>query len=140
MRNNGDTMGGTTTNRLEVPNGCGCEAKESEPLDYNPNQPLELGCEARRPEHEKGCEAPDDFAEFHNMGVIHDDDDDNEPNPRKGGKIRPINISQLNYGYVVKIDCHSFAISTKEALIKAITGYINNPNETEKHWWATEEI
>jgi hypothetical protein len=28
-------------------------------------------------------------------------------------KIRPINIEELNRGYIVRIGCHTFAISTK---------------------------
>lgn len=49
-------------------------------------------------------------------------------------KIREIRIEQLAYGFIVRVGCKSFAIETKEQLIKKLTQYINNPEETEKLW------
>jgi hypothetical protein len=52
--------------------------------------------------------------------------------------IRDINIIQLNYGYIVKVGCNSFAIETPERLIEKLTEYIKEPQATEKKWNETK--
>ena len=47
-------------------------------------------------------------------------------------KIRKIVIEELDYGYVVKVGCMSFAIATKDELIYQLNGYLSNPDETER--------
>ena len=49
-----------------------------------------------------------------------------------------VQISQLDYGYVVNVGCKSFAVETPEKLLKYITEYINNPGETEKKFYTQE--
>lgn len=51
-------------------------------------------------------------------------------------KIRPINIEEVNRGYIVRVGCHTFAISSKVELITKLTEYINEPAKTEKKWYS----
>ena len=53
-------------------------------------------------------------------------------------KIRQINIEELNRGFIVRVGCHTFAISTKEELTAKLTEYINDPDKTEKLWFSGE--
>ena len=55
-------------------------------------------------------------------------------------KIREIRIVELNYGYVVNVGCHAFAVETKERLCRALNDYIMNPAETEANWFKTKKI
>ena len=50
-------------------------------------------------------------------------------------KIRKIGIRQLEYGYVVEVGCHWFAIETVDKLLQALTDYVNNPKSIEKAWF-----
>lgn len=43
-----------------------------------------------------------------------------------------VTFNTLDYGYVVNVGCKSFAITSKELLIKLLTQYINNPRELVK--------
>ena len=52
------------------------------------------------------------------------------------GKIQPIVIKQLSYGYMVNVGCKSFAIEQADKLIEYLTEYINRPDETEKNWYS----
>jgi len=59
------------------------------------------------------------------------------PTPDRGGnKIRQINIEEVNRGFIVRVGCHTFAISTKAELTTKLTEYINEPDKTEKKWYA----
>lgn len=51
---------------------------------------------------------------------------------------RNINIEQLDFGFVVKIGCHSFAISKSEDVIAGLSEYLADPNGTEKKWFANK--
>lgn len=62
----------------------------------------------------------------------------NEPSPCESNKIRPIEIEELNRGYIVRVGCHRFAISTKGELIAKLAEYISEPNVTEKKWFKQE--
>jgi hypothetical protein len=53
-------------------------------------------------------------------------------------QIRDIEISQLNYGYIVKIGCHKFAIEKPKTLVDKLLEYLNNPSETEDKWFKGE--
>ena len=50
-------------------------------------------------------------------------------------KIRQINIEELNRGYIVRVGCHNFAISTKDELTRLLVKYINEPIKTEELWF-----
>ncbi len=54
------------------------------------------------------------------------------PEPLAPNRMRDVKIRQLHRGYVVDVGCHSFAFSTKEEMMKYLTTYIDNPQETEK--------
>lgn len=53
---------------------------------------------------------------------------------------RQIRINTMNYGYVVEIGCQSFAIETKEQLVKKLSAYIMDPAGVEKAWFETKKI
>jgi len=55
-------------------------------------------------------------------------------NPMPSNTIRPINIQQLSYGYIVNIGCQTFAIENAAQLITKLSAYILQPAETEKMW------
>lgn len=55
--------------------------------------------------------------------------------PRPSNTIRPINIEEVNRGYIVRIGCHTFAFSTKAELTTHLVGYINEPEKTEEKWF-----
>lgn len=59
-----------------------------------------------------------------------------EPCRPAENKIRAINIEEVNRGYIVRVGCHTFAISTKAELTTKLIEYINNPEETEKKWYS----
>ncbi len=59
------------------------------------------------------------------------------PTPDRGSnKIRQINIEEVNRGFIVRVGCHTFAISTKAELTTKLTEYINEPDKTEQKWYA----
>ena len=58
------------------------------------------------------------------------------PTPKGENKIRQINIEEVNRGFIVRVGCHTFAISTKAELTTKLTEYINEPAKTEKKWYA----
>ena len=58
------------------------------------------------------------------------------PTPQGENKIRQINIEEVNRGFIVRVGCHTFAISTKAELTTKLTEYINEPAKTEKKWYA----
>jgi hypothetical protein len=63
------------------------------------------------------------------------------PEPQQdcvGSKIREISIKALNFGFIVKVGCHSFAIETPDKLVTVLGEYLNKPTETEKKWFSGE--
>lgn len=58
-----------------------------------------------------------------------------EQEPRRPNVIRPINIEEVNRGYIVRIGCHTFAFGTKAELTTHLVGYINEPEKTEAKWF-----
>lgn len=54
--------------------------------------------------------------------------------------FRPLKIEKLNFGYLITIGCHTFAIETKERLAKLVSDYILDPSTTEKKWWETKTV
>lgn len=45
-----------------------------------------------------------------------------------------INIESLNRGFIVRVGCQSFAVSSKQELIKLFTAYILDPVKVETNW------
>ena len=53
---------------------------------------------------------------------------------------RDVRIETLNYGYIVRIDCHSFAIETTAKLNEKLNEWFLNPEQTEKNWFENKKI
>lgn len=51
------------------------------------------------------------------------------------GRIREICIKQVDYGYVVNVGCHTFAIESVDRLNELLNKYLLQPNATEKLWY-----
>lgn len=47
---------------------------------------------------------------------------------------RQINIEPLNYGFIVRVGCQTFAIETPDKLIEKLTGYLKDPSTVERKW------
>lgn len=60
------------------------------------------------------------------------------PTPIQANKIRQINIEEVNRGFIVRVGCHTFAISTRAELTTKLTEYISEPDATEKKWYANK--
>jgi len=63
--------------------------------------------------------------------------DETAPQPTQQqleNKIRPTSIEEVNFGYIVRIGCQTFAISTKAELTSKLIEYINEPAKTEQKW------
>ena len=58
------------------------------------------------------------------------------PTPRIPEKMREVKITQLNYGFLVKIDCHTFAFEKAETFLKVLAEYMKDPQGTEKKWYS----
>lgn len=54
--------------------------------------------------------------------------------PMQENKIKPIKIKQIDNGYIVQVGCKKIAISKQKDLIRLLTQYIENPNETEQKY------
>lgn len=50
-------------------------------------------------------------------------------------RINEISITEVDRGYIVRVGCKTFAISSKEELIEKLIGYINNPKDTERKYY-----
>lgn len=50
-------------------------------------------------------------------------------------RINEISISEVDRGYIVRVGCKTFAISSKTELMDLLIEYINNPKETEKKYY-----
>ena len=64
--------------------------------------------------------------------------DDIQMETHNGDKIRNITIRELNRGFIIDVGCHSFAITNVSDVIKYLTEYLNNPNQTEKNWFSNK--
>lgn len=49
-------------------------------------------------------------------------------------KARDIRIEQLDFGYIVKVGCQSFALPNLESMLKLLTQYLYFPKEVEDQW------
>lgn len=53
-------------------------------------------------------------------------------------KIRHIEIDQLNYGYIITVGCHKFAIEDQAKAANLIEQYMKNPSDIESKWFKGE--
>lgn len=49
-------------------------------------------------------------------------------------KARELTIRQLEYGYMIKVECQTFAIEKLDVVIDMITNYLHNPSTMEEMW------
>lgn len=53
-------------------------------------------------------------------------------------KIRDFSVKELNYGFLITVGCHKFAISTPTEAAKLIAEYLKDPKGTENKWFSNE--
>ena len=70
--------------------------------------------------------------QYPNQEPCHREND--QPDQSEINKIRQITIEELDRGFIVRVGCTSFAISTKEDLLTQVNAYINNPKAVEQMW------
>lgn len=49
--------------------------------------------------------------------------------------FRNFSVEKMNYGYIVTVGCHKFAIESKERLAGLLSTYVLDPNRVEQTWW-----
>lgn len=55
-------------------------------------------------------------------------------------EFRDFSVKKLNYGYIITVGCHKFAIEDKKKVIKLISEYVDDPNKVESKWWETKKV
>lgn len=53
-------------------------------------------------------------------------------------KIHSINIEELDYGYILRVGCKSFAFVDKQLMLDYLTKYMDNPQEMENKYYNNE--
>lgn len=53
-------------------------------------------------------------------------------------KIHSINIEELDYGYILRVGCKSFAFIDKQLMLDYLTKYMDNPYEMENKYYNNE--
>lgn len=53
-------------------------------------------------------------------------------------KIYSINIEELDYGYILRVGCKSFAFVDKQLMLDYLTKYMDNPQEMENKYYNNE--
>lgn len=56
------------------------------------------------------------------------------------GKAKEIVIQSLDYGYIVKVGCQTFAVETVDKLTVNLGEYLNNPSGTERKWFKEKKL
>lgn len=49
-------------------------------------------------------------------------------------KAREINISQVDYGYIIRVGCQTFCIEKLQVVLDMLNNYLKNPDSVEKMW------
>jgi len=62
------------------------------------------------------------------------------PVPLPSKERRDVRVESLNYGYIVRIDCHSFAIETVDKLNKKLNEYFLDPEGVERKWNESKKL
>jgi len=52
----------------------------------------------------------------------------------KRNKAREVRITQIDYGYIVKVGCQTLVFENMDTLIEKLTAYLKDPNAVEKKW------
>jgi len=53
-------------------------------------------------------------------------------------KARTVGIDQLDFGYIVRVGCQSFAIQSIDVVIEMLNEYLHTPSAVEAKWRAGE--
>ena len=73
------------------------------------------------------------------VNEVCDSGDDEPQTDSSENKIRSkLNIKQLDYGYIVTVGCHEFALETHERVIEMLGEYLADPKGTEAKWFANQ--
>lgn len=60
---------------------------------------------------------------------------DLEEAPMSSKKARDINIQPMDFGFLVRVGCQSFAIESVDKLISNLNEYLKDPQKVEKSWF-----
>lgn len=55
-------------------------------------------------------------------------------------KARQITIEQMDYGYIVRVGCQTFAIESYGKVINNLIDYLKDPEATEMNWYKTRTL
>ena len=58
------------------------------------------------------------------------------PQPTNSGRAYSIHIEPLNFGYMVRVGCQSFAIESTDKLVTALAAYLAEPEKVQNMWFA----
>jgi len=60
-----------------------------------------------------------------------------EPMPTQPSRSVPfaIQIESLNFGYIVRVGCQSFAIESADKLVTALAAYLAEPEKVQRMWF-----
>jgi hypothetical protein len=64
--------------------------------------------------------------------------EDPQPVQDVRSRARTVVIQPMNYGYVVRLDCHEFALETHERVLEYVGQYLKDPSGIEEKWWKKE--
>jgi hypothetical protein len=55
-------------------------------------------------------------------------------------KARQITIEQMDFGYIVRVGCQTFAIESYGKVINNLIDYLKDPEATEANWYKTRTL
>lgn len=55
-------------------------------------------------------------------------------------KACSITIEQLDFGYIVKVGCQTFAVENISKVITYLDAYLNDPQGIEQQWYANKSL
>lgn len=88
----------------------------------NRNNNLDGDCCAETPRTMQECDRPRPIQDL--------------PMPISPNKAREINIQPMDFGFIVRIGCQSFAIESIDKLISNLNEYLKDPQKIEKAWFS----
>ena len=55
-------------------------------------------------------------------------------------KAREVNIIPVDFGFIVKVGCQTFAIETIDKVATNLASYLKDPDAFEKEWYSTKTL
>lgn len=55
-------------------------------------------------------------------------------------KAYSINIEQLDFGYIVRVGCQTFAVESIEKVVANLEAYLKDPKDIEKQWYSNKTL